>query len=74
MAERLRPGEVRDAIFAFFKESQVEDASTTEILEAVQRRLGAKVPDSSVRSYLRLNTPKSFKRVSRGRYRLARGK
>lgn len=74
MTERLRPGEVRDAIFAFFKESRAEEATTTEIVDAVQRRLGTEVARSSVRSYLRLNTPETFERVARGRYRLVGGK
>ncbi len=45
------------------------DASTDEIVAAVKRSVGA-VPTSSVRSYLSLNTPKTFERVGRGRYRL----
>lgn len=45
------------------------DASTDEIVAAVTRSVGA-VPTSSVRSYLSLNTPKTFERVGRGRYRL----
>jgi DNA modification methylase len=45
------------------------DASTDEIVAAVKRSVGA-TPTSSVRSYLSLNTPKTFERVGRGRYRL----
>ncbi|ORA43191.1 hypothetical protein DKM27_15095 [Mycobacterium tuberculosis variant bovis] len=65
---------VRDAILAFFKESKQQDASIAEVLEAVQQKLGSEVPESSVRSSLRLHTPDTFQRVSRGRYRLVRGK
>ncbi len=45
------------------------DASTDEIAAAVRHRVGA-VPQSSVRSYLSLNTPRTFERTGRGRYRL----
>jgi site-specific DNA-methyltransferase (adenine-specific) len=47
------------------------DASTDEITAAVTRTIG-KVPKSSVRSYLSLNTPQTFERIGRGRYRLQR--
>ncbi len=46
------------------------DASTDEIVAAVRRAIGPSVPTSSVRSYLSLNTPNTFERVGRGRYRL----
>lgn len=46
-----------------------KDASTDEIVAAVKRSVGA-APSSSVRSYLSLNTPTTFERVGRGRYRL----
>ena len=38
-------------------------------MAAVKSRLGD-VPPSSIRSYLNLNTPKTFQRTDRGRYRL----
>ncbi|WP_292280448.1 DNA methyltransferase [Mesorhizobium sp.] len=38
-------------------------------MQAVQNRLGTVSP-SSVRSYLNLNTPKTFERTAQGRYRL----
>ncbi len=41
-----------------------------EVHEAVSRRVGGEVPRSSVQSYIQLNTPERFERVSRGRYRI----
>ena len=41
------------------------------IVADVRRRVGADVADSSVRSYLRLNTPGMFRRLERGRYQWA---
>lgn len=73
MAEHLRPGEVRDAIFAFFEELGDAEASIREIVASVEQRLGRTVAQSSVRSYLRLN-PELFERVSWGRYRMVGGK
>lgn len=64
----LAPGVIRDSIVDYLAMLN-GDASTDEIITAVQRRLG-EVPSSSVRSYLSLNTPKTFERVGRGRYRL----
>lgn len=63
------PGNVRDAIVQHLQAADT-DASLGEIMEAVTRRLG-EAAESSVRSYLRLNTPGVFERVGRGRYRLA---
>ena len=63
------PGSIRDSIIAYLDDLEA-DATTSEILEAVTRRLGA-VSASSVRSYLNLNTPGTFARTGRGRYRLA---
>ena len=71
MAQRQRPGEVRDAILGYFKETGVKDAAVADVLAGVATRLGREVPASSVRSYLRLNTPGTFKRTARGRYALA---
>ncbi len=64
----LAPGVIRDSIVDFLSVTGA-DASTDEILHAVRARLG-EVPPSSVRSYLNLNTPHTFERTSRGRYRL----
>ena len=41
------------------------------IVSDVRRRVGGEVADSSVRSYLRLNTPGMFRRLDRGRYQWA---
>ncbi len=68
MAQRQRPGEVRDAIRAFLQEIG-RDATVTEICQAVNQRTGRQVPTSSVRSSLRLSD--LFVQESRGRYRLA---
>lgn len=62
------PGLIRDSIIDFLSGIQ-GDASTDEITVAVRSKVGEVAP-SSVRSYLNLNTPKTFERTSRGRYRL----
>lgn len=67
MTQRRRPGQVRDAILEALRAHPV--ATLREIRSAVSEQLGY-VPDSSVRSYLRLNTPGTFERVGRGKYRL----
>ncbi|MDR3158868.1 MAG: hypothetical protein LBU11_07630 [Zoogloeaceae bacterium] len=64
----LAPGVIRDSIIQYLT-MVGEDASTDEIVAAVTRDIG-RIPQSSVRSYLSLNTPKTFERVNRGRYRL----
>lgn len=64
----LAPGVIRDSIVDYLT-MVAGDASTDEIIDAVKRRIG-EVPSSSVRSYLSLNTPKTFERMARGRYRL----
>ncbi len=71
MSKRQRPGAVRDAILGYFEDSDAEDASVAEVLAGVRERLGPEIPASSVRSYLRLNTPAMFTRTARGRYALA---
>lgn len=60
---RRRPGEVRDAI-AQVLEGRQRGASVQTITEAVIELIGD-VPSSSVRSYLRLNTPALFARMER---------
>jgi len=70
MIARHRPGVVRDEIMNYLRSRGDDDASTSEIHEAVRRQLGADVPASSVRSYLGLNTPATFTRTGRGRYKL----
>lgn len=64
----LSPGTVRDSIIGFLTTLDT-DASSKEIVAAVRNELG-NVPASSVRSYLNLNTPDTFERTARGRYRL----
>jgi len=66
---RHKPGQVRDAIIDYLKRTR-GDASVETIRSAVSRSIGD-VPASSVRSYLRLNTPGLFKRTGRGRYTIA---
>lgn len=63
------PGSVRDAIVEHLA-LVGSDQSVAEIHAAVVARLG-KIGTTSVRSYLRLNTPSIFQRTTRGRYRLA---
>lgn len=70
MVVRQRPGEVRDAIIGYFKELGPGEATISDVCAAVSARLGRDVPPSSVRSYLRLNTPGTFERTARGRYTL----
>lgn len=66
---RRRPGEVRDAIVHVL-DLKARPASVQEITGAVVELIGA-VPASSVRSYLRLNTPALFARMDRAQYSLA---
>ncbi len=63
---RRRPGEVRDAIVQVL-ERQPLGASVRDITDAVVSLIG-EVPPSSVRSYLRLNTPELFARMDRAQY------
>src|SRR5712671_6578226 len=66
---RRKPGEVRDAIFDFFQVAQRE-ATVAEIREAVAEKFKGELAPSSVRSYLRLNTPQDFESPREGVYRL----
>lgn len=65
---KRRPGEVRDAIVEVLS-AYSTGASLTEIEAGVTERLGP-VPPSSIRSYLRLNTPRLFARMERAQYSL----
>jgi site-specific DNA-methyltransferase (adenine-specific) len=65
---KRRPGEVRDAIISVLA-ARPEGASTSEIEADVKAMIGHAAP-SSIRSYLRLNTPDLFKRNARGHYTL----
>lgn len=68
---RLRPGEVRDAIEETLGSAGIP-MSVKQIHSSVNTRLGKRVPESSVRSYLNLNSGAGgqFERVRRGVYRL----
>lgn len=66
---KRRPGEVRDAIVQVL-EYEPAGASVQRITDGVIRLIGD-VPASSVRSYLRLNTPELFARMDRAQYALA---
>ncbi|MBA3608969.1 MAG: site-specific DNA-methyltransferase, partial [Chthoniobacterales bacterium] len=63
------PGAVRDAILETLRE-RPEGETIANIKDAVEEALGP-TPASSIRSYLRLNTPSVFRRTDRGRYALA---
>jgi site-specific DNA-methyltransferase (adenine-specific) len=67
--EKHPPGAVRDAILATLHDKP-HGLVVAAIRAAVVRRLG-ETASSSIRSYLRLNTPDLFVRLSRGRYALA---
>ena len=66
---RRSPGEVRDAVRGALL-TRPSGASVAEIVASVQVLIGD-VSGSSIRSYLRLNTPRSFTRLRRGHYQLA---
>lgn len=66
---RKRPGEVRDAILDVLGSSE-GSVPMSAIISGVKDRLGD-VPESSVRSYMRLNTPQHFVRMDRAQYSLA---
>jgi len=63
------PGAVRDAILEALRE-RPDGETLANIKDFVERSLGP-TPASSIRSYLRLNTPAVFRRAGRGRYVLA---
>jgi len=65
---RKRPGEVRDAIVEVLRLCP-HGATVSEITGQVNALIGP-VPASSVRSYLRLNTPALFARMDRAQYAL----
>ncbi len=65
---KRRPGEVRDAIVEFLS-AYSTGASLAAIEAGVTEKLGP-VPPSSIRSYLRLNTPRLFARMERAQYSL----
>jgi DNA modification methylase len=63
---KRKPGAVRDAITETLA-YRTRGATMAEIVEGVRYRIGP-TPASSIRSYLRLNTPKLFTKIDRGRY------
>ena len=65
---KLRPGQVRDAIVRVLK-AKDRSLAAKEIEKEVSQLLGSSC-SSSVRSYLRLNTPEMFVREERGVYQL----
>jgi site-specific DNA-methyltransferase (adenine-specific) len=69
-ATKRAPGSVRDAIIRVLA-ARPEGASLGEIEREVVAAIGS-VSSSSVRSYLRLNTPSLFVRTARARYMLDR--
>ncbi len=68
MLNRRRPGEVRDAILAILR-ARPSGASIQSIERQVSELIGDAAA-SSVRSYLRLNTPSLFVRPARAHYAL----
>ena len=68
LPSKRSPGAVRDAILDALKDSP-EGEDVAAIHRAVSRDLGPTAA-SSVRSYLRLNSPGLFRRIGRGRYAL----
>lgn len=66
---RRRPGEVRDAIVQVLQ-GHHHGASVQQITKHVTDLIGV-IPPSSVRSYLRLNTPSIFARTERAQYSLS---
>ena len=66
---RRPPGAVRDAVRRTLQ-ARPSGASVGEIVAGVRELIG-EASGSSIRSYLRPNTPQSFARPRRGYYRLA---
>lgn len=66
--QKRRPGEVRDAILSILA-ARPHGASLQTIEQQVSQLIGSSAR-SSVRSYLRLNTPSIFVRTARGQYGL----
>ncbi len=66
--QKRKPGAVRDAIVEALA-YRPNGATVAEIASEVSARIG-ETPASSVRSYLRLNTPRLFTKVDRGHYRV----
>lgn len=69
MHARKKPGAVRDAIFDFLSQ-RGQETSVREIVNVTTSSFDGALAASSVRSYLRLNTPGIFERTKPGHYRL----
>jgi len=65
---KRKSGAVRDAIIDALA-YRTQGATVAQITREVSERIGP-TPASSIRSYLRLNTPKLFSKVDRGHYRV----
>ena len=66
-SKKQPPGRVRDAIIKVLKDSEAP-LTVARIEDGVRKEIG-ETPTSSIRSYLRLNTPGLFVREARGVYR-----
>jgi len=66
--KRNAPGKVRDAIYQAL--ANTPTPLTVKQIEARVNNIIGQTPTSSIRSYLRLNTPESFVREERGSYQL----
>ncbi|MFN2622446.1 MAG: site-specific DNA-methyltransferase [Chthoniobacterales bacterium] len=66
--KKRKPGAVRDAIIDALS-YRPRGATVADITQEVSARIG-ETPTSSIRSYLRLNTPRVFTKVDRGHYRV----
>lgn len=66
---RNAPGQVRDAILQVLTHTS-EGLSPKQIAQRVSR-INGPTPESSIRSYLRLNAPSTFVREGRGVYRIS---
>lgn len=65
---RYAPGQVRDAILRVLRHTS-DDLTAKQVAERVAQ-INGPTPESSVRSFLRLNTPHLFIKERRGVYRL----
>jgi site-specific DNA-methyltransferase (adenine-specific) len=65
---KRKPGAVRDAIIDALT-YRTHGATIAQITREVSERIGP-TPASSIRSYLRLNTPRLFEKIDRGHYRV----
>jgi site-specific DNA-methyltransferase (adenine-specific) len=71
MTTRRSPGVVRDLIIEYMNTTK-RPVTVEEVYNYANKALGGDLARSSVRSYLGLNTPGTFIRVSAGVYRLRR--